>query len=71
MTDEVCEFLVNITCQDRAYGARPLRRAIQRHIEDVLSEALIAGKVERGPIEVFLEGDKVAFRSKVEVPSSK
>ena len=30
---------------DRSYGARPLRRAIQRHIEDALSEAFIRGQV--------------------------
>jgi ATP-dependent Clp protease ATP-binding subunit ClpC len=69
VTDEVCEMLVGQTCQDRSYGARPLRRAIQRHIEDALSEALIAGDLERGTIEVYLEGERVAFRSAVETPS--
>ncbi len=38
-------WLVRTTCTDRSYGARPLRRAIQRHIEDPLSEALIRGTV--------------------------
>ena len=33
---------------DPAYGARPLRRSIQRHLEDPLSEALLAGTVQRG-----------------------
>lgn len=33
---------------DPQYGARPLKRAIQRHIEDRLSEALLAGTVKRG-----------------------
>ena len=38
---------------DRSYGARPLRRAIQRHIEDALSEAFIRGQIRGGrPIEV-------------------
>ena len=32
-------------CPDRSYGARPLRRAIQRHIEDALSEAFIRGQI--------------------------
>ena len=72
VTDEVCDFLVEATGQDRSYGARPLRRAIQRHIEDALSETLISGGVERGAIEVYLEaGEKVAFRTtRVEEPSS-
>jgi ATP-dependent Clp protease ATP-binding subunit ClpC len=66
VTDDVCNFLVETTCQDRSYGARPLRRAIQRHIEDALSEALISGSVERGAIEVFLEGTEVvSFRTVV------
>ena len=60
---EICEFIVHTTCSDRSYGARPLRRAIQRHIEDALSEALIAGSLERGKIEVYLDGETVAFRT--------
>jgi ATP-dependent Clp protease ATP-binding subunit ClpC len=62
--DEVCAWLVRTTCTDRSYGARPLRRAIQRHIEDPLSEALIKGTVQLGsPIEVFMDGERLAFRS--------
>ncbi len=33
---------------DPQYGARPLKRAIQRHIEDRLSEALLSGEINRG-----------------------
>lgn len=33
---------------DPSYGARPLRRAIMRLLEDVLAEALLAGKIEDG-----------------------
>ncbi|ASJ56742.1 ATP-dependent Clp protease ATP-binding subunit ClpC [Brevibacillus formosus] len=33
---------------DPAYGARPLRRAIQRHIEDNLSEELLKGTIGKG-----------------------
>ena len=64
--DEVCEWLVRTTCTDRSYGARPLRRAIQRYIEDPLSEALIRGTVQIGtPIEVFMDGERPGFRSAV------
>ena len=31
---EVRKWIVNKTCHDRSYGARPLRRAIQRYVED-------------------------------------
>ena len=70
VTDDVCRLLVQQTCQDRSYGARPLRRAIQRHIEDALSEALISGELPRGPIEVYLDGEQVAFRTTVETSPS-
>jgi ATP-dependent Clp protease ATP-binding subunit ClpC len=63
VTGDVCDLLVNTTCEDRSYGARPLRRAIQRYIEDALSDALISGNLERGPIEVYLEGEQVRFRA--------
>jgi ATP-dependent Clp protease ATP-binding subunit ClpC len=33
---------------DRVLGARPLRRTIQREIEDVLSEKILYGKVKAG-----------------------
>ncbi|MGC9502774.1 ATP-dependent Clp protease ATP-binding subunit [Baaleninema sp.] len=33
---------------DPAYGARPLRRAIMRLLEDVLAEEMLAGKLEEG-----------------------
>jgi ATP-dependent Clp protease ATP-binding subunit ClpC len=67
VTDEVCRWLVKTTCQDRSYGARPLRRAIQRYIEDPLSGSLLRGGLpERGLIEVYLEGDQPAFRGAVQ-----
>ena len=37
----VLEFLVETCCADPAYGARPLRRGIQRHVEDPLAEWLL------------------------------
>jgi ATP-dependent Clp protease ATP-binding subunit ClpC len=53
LRDEAVEWLLSRTLADRSYGARPLRRAIQRHIEDALSEAFIRGQVRQGrPIEV-------------------
>ncbi|MBZ5639691.1 MAG: AAA family ATPase, partial [Acidobacteriia bacterium] len=71
VTDEVCAWLVKTTCQDRSYGARPLRRAIQRHVEDPLSEALIRGHFqERGLIEVYLEDGQPAFRATIQAPSA-
>ena len=51
--DDAVDWLLARTLVDRSYGARPLRRAIQRHIEDPLSEAFIRGLIKSGrPIEV-------------------
>jgi len=51
--DDSVDWLLARTLVDRSYGARPLRRAIQRYIEDPLSEAFIRGQIKSGrPIEV-------------------
>ncbi len=48
---------------DPALGARPLRRAIQRRVEDPLSEQLLAGQWEQGDIiEVAFEDGEIVFR---------
>ena len=44
---------------DSVYGARPLRRAIQSRIEDMLSEEIIDGNIKAGDkIKVVFEDDK-------------
>jgi ATP-dependent Clp protease ATP-binding subunit ClpC len=51
------------TCTDRTYGARPLRRALQKYIEDPLSEGLITGQVQPPTtLEVIVESGKLGFR---------
>jgi len=48
---------------DPTLGARPLRRAIQRLLEDPLSEQILAGNWLPGDvIEVFVEDERPAFR---------
>ena len=59
---EVVDWIIEQTCKDRSYGARPLRRAIQRYVEDPLSEELIRGHLETGDIEVYLDGGLLAYR---------
>jgi ATP-dependent Clp protease ATP-binding subunit ClpC len=62
LASEVVDWIIEQTCKDRSYGARPLRRAIQRFIEDPLSEELIRGHLKDGDIEVYLEGGSLAYR---------
>jgi ATP-dependent Clp protease ATP-binding subunit ClpC len=47
---------------DPAFGARPLRRAIQRLVEDPLSEEILAGQWQAGDVVVLgAEGDRITF----------
>ncbi len=62
VTTEAVDWIIAVTCDDRSYGARPLRRAIQRYIEDPLSEALIRGELTQGRIEIYLENGALAWR---------
>jgi ATPases with chaperone activity, ATP-binding subunit len=63
VTEEAKRWLVTKTCADRSYGARPLRRALQKHVEDRLSEALIQGHLEAASlIEVFLDENELNYR---------
>jgi ATP-dependent Clp protease ATP-binding subunit ClpC len=58
LTSEAKKWIVHKTCHDRSYGARPLRRAIQKHIEDPLSEAIIRNRIRSGAIiEIFPNND--------------
>ena len=48
---------------DLKYGARPLRRAIQRYIEDELSDLILKSELQNGKtIEINLKNDKLNFK---------
>ena len=56
---------------DLQYGARPLRRAIQRMIEDALSEELLAGAVQLGDrVRAFERDGEIAFETLGAAPDS-
>src|SRR5213594_1362795 len=65
LTPEVIDWIIEVTCKDRSYGARPLRRAIQRYVEDPLSEELIRGHLRDGDIEVYLDAGALAYRPRL------
>ncbi len=46
-TDELKQFLVN-KGTDLKYGARPLRRTVQRYIENPLAEQILKGSLDKG-----------------------
>ena len=46
----------------KEYGARPLKRAIQRKVEDALAEQMLEGRINRGDVvRVDADGDKIVF----------
>jgi ATP-dependent Clp protease ATP-binding subunit ClpC len=56
------EFVIN-KGYDPTYGARPMRRAVEKYLEDPLAEELLKGTVKAGDIvEVTVAGEKLAFR---------
>jgi ATP-dependent Clp protease ATP-binding subunit ClpC len=69
LNDDAAKYILEKTCTDRSYGARPLRRALQKYIEDPLSEALIQGSLPRpAELEVYLGEDGIYCRQLVEQP---
>ncbi|HST51914.1 MAG TPA: ATP-dependent Clp protease ATP-binding subunit [Pyrinomonadaceae bacterium] len=63
LTDDAKRWIVEKTCGDRSYGARPLRRALQKYVEDPLSEALIQGALTGASlVEVFRDGVELNYR---------
>ena len=73
VSDEAKEFLIK-NGWDEKNGARPLRRAIEKHLENSLAEAILSGEVnEEEPIRVIVEkGDgedeeKLAFEQSQEI----
>ena len=50
---------------DSKYGARPLKREIQRQLEDAMAEELLAGRISRGDqVTAGMKKDKIVFHVK-------
>ena len=56
LTDKAKDFIIEKGYNPK-YGARPLERAIQKHIEDVLAEEILSGNVKKGDL-VLADFDK-------------
>jgi ATP-dependent Clp protease ATP-binding subunit ClpC len=64
LAPEAAKYILEKTCSDRSYGARPLRRALQKYIEDPLSEALIQGTLPHpADLEVYLGETGIYYRA--------
>jgi ATP-dependent Clp protease ATP-binding subunit ClpC len=65
LTPKATDFLVDHG-YDQNYGARPLKRAIQKYIEDPLSEKILLGEFSRTDeieVDVAPDGDRLVFRA--------
>jgi ATP-dependent Clp protease ATP-binding subunit ClpC len=65
LTQAAIDFLVQ-KGYDENYGARPLKRAIQKFVEDPLSEKILMGEFGRGDeieVDVAPDGERLVFRA--------
>ena len=63
MTEAAVQFLVN-EGYDEKFGARPLKRTIQRYVEDALSERILLADFERGdeiPVDIAEDKESLIF----------
>jgi ATP-dependent Clp protease ATP-binding subunit ClpC len=71
ITDD-CKDLIAKDGYNPTYGARPLRRAIQRLLEDALAEHVLSGKFKEGDtIETVLDGESIKFDKSTKKKASK
>ena len=64
LDEKARDFLVE-KGHDPEYGARPMRRAVERFMEDPLAEEILRGKLVEGqPIQVSAADDKLTFAQK-------
>lgn len=69
LSEEAIQKLVEVG-YDPVYGARPLKRSIQRYIENGLAQDILSGKFKAGDtIFVDTDGDELSFTAKQTVTS--
>ena len=63
LTERALNYIVSQGA-DSEYGARPLRRFIQQHVEDVIAEKILLGQLEKsGVIIIDFEEGKLTFKN--------
>jgi ATP-dependent Clp protease ATP-binding subunit ClpC len=64
--DEKAKDLLVQRGYDPSYGARPMRRAVERFLEDRLAEEILRGVLhETEPVMVTVENDRIVFKQNV------
>ena len=65
------EFLIE-KGYDPTYGARPMRRAVERYLEDPMAEEILRGSFKAGDqVDVTRDGEKLSFKVAAGKPSAK
>ncbi len=65
LTDEALNYIVEVG-YDPLYGARPLKRAIQRELETPIAKGILRGDFKEGEtISVALVGDRLSFATQI------
>ena len=65
LTEKAKDFLAN-KGYDAQYGARPLKRAIQKYVEDALAEEIIKSKIDDGDV-IKMDLDKTTQELKIKI----
>ncbi|NLE52556.1 MAG: ATP-dependent chaperone ClpB [Chloroflexi bacterium] len=71
LSDAAQSYLADVG-YDPVYGARPLKRAIQRELQDPLALAILEGRVQEGEsvhVDVAPEGDRLVFSAAEYIPA--
>ena len=56
---------------DEKYGARPLRRAVEKYLEDALAESILSGEIKPGEtIKVSVDDDGKGLKFEQDQPVS-
>jgi ATP-dependent Clp protease ATP-binding subunit ClpB len=65
MSEEAIDFVADVG-YDPLYGARPLKRAIQRELETVIAKGILRSDFKEGEtIDVSVVNERLSFESKV------
>jgi len=66
LDEKAHEFLIE-KGYDPTYGARPMRRAVERYLEDPMAEELLRGNIKPGDVvNVTVENGKLIFQAPTE-----
>ena len=63
--DESARDLLRNQGYDPSYGARPMRRAVEKHLEDPMAEEIIRGNLREGlMVSISAKDEKLVFTQK-------